>query len=98
MIEDVLPFVMNFSQQRHRKRQLLRQKLFLGVAFRRNGKLAEFDRAAQVSSHGVEHLKLIADGTADIEKFAGIGVFADLVQRNHDVFIQFKGVGMLRGR
>ena len=48
----------------------------------------------QVVFERIEHFKLVVDRALDVERFAAERVFADLVERNHHVFVELEGVGV----
>ena len=69
------------------------QQKFLRNA-RRQRRFTERNVAVQVVFERIEHFKLVVDRALDVERFAAERVFADLVERNHHVFVELEGVGV----
>ncbi len=95
MMKNISPLGLNLVQKNKSERNFLTEKLLLGVAAGTHCEFSKAERPIEIALGLPNHIELILNRAANIEAFHRVCIVADLIQRNHNVLVQLKGVGML---
>ncbi len=83
------------GQHRSCHRRTVREDVVVRQAVHiRIASLADLRLAGEVGVQFIEELQLVLDRQLDVDAFDGVGVFAQALERNHDVLVHLEGVGV----